>query len=103
MLVSTPSSIVIVTVLPLKKEIEMSGNFPSPPVSTCYPSGVGQYVPNTSQLPNITVRDYFAAKALAGFLSNPNINPLRLSARDNADIVEAVMFFADAMLEVGAA
>ena len=49
----------------------------------------------------MSLRDYFAAKALAGLLADPNVQPSRTSSMDNwvQTVAERAFQFADAMLK----
>lgn len=70
---------------------------PAFPVSTGNPDAPHQDGHTTAQFPGMTLRDYFAAKAMQGLLSDPNI---KASTKEFAAQAYAL---ADAMLKARSA
>ena len=70
---------------------------PAFPVSTGNPDAPHQDGHTTAQFPGMTLRDYFAAKAMQGLLSDPNI---KASANEFA---AQAYTLADAMLKARSA
>lgn len=74
-------------------------NEPAFPVSTSDPVEGHQDVNNTWRFPGMQLRDYFAAKALAGFLAHPAQDEAPLLDRNDAMLATESYRIADAMLK----
>ena len=66
-----------------------------------FPHTTEEYAPYTKFFPGITIRDYFAAKAMQGLLSNPKLRDeiLKKGGAFGGWIESSAYGWADAMLE----